>query len=242
MSDSISLPFIVSLQDELTVWRYKSFYTKEPETLKWLEYMAKYKTSPNLIDVGSNIGLYSLYLLFLSNNAKIISIEPSEKNSTLQKLNLSLNSFSSRVELITSPVSNQEGLGYEEINDLRPGSSGYKLIEISKEFKGSKLVFIKTLDSILKNKDKSFGLKIDVDGKDFEVLQGASNSLRNGLIDKILIEASELLHEKIERYLKTFKLIPDPRFNDLVLHSDKRRKLQNKLERNRVYTKENLFP
>jgi FkbM family methyltransferase len=242
MPGSISLPFMVNLQDELSVWRYKSFYTKEPETLKWLEYVASYKTSPNLIDVGSNIGLYSLYLLSLNNNAKIVSIEPFEKNSTLQKLNLSLNSFLSRVELITNPVSNQEGLGHAAVNDLRPGGSGYKLIEISKESNGSKLVVIKTLDLILKNKDETFGLKIDVDGKDFEVLQGASISLKNGLLDTILIEASELLHEKIERYLKIFKLIPDTRFNDLALHSDKRRKVENRLERNRVYTKESLLP
>jgi len=242
MPGSISLPFMFNLQDELSVWRYKSFYTKEPETLKWLEYVASYKTSPNLIDVGSNIGLYSLYLLSLNNNAKIVSIEPFEKNSTLQKLNLSLNSFLSRVELITNPVSNQEGLGHAEVNDLRPGGSGYKLIEISKESNGSKLVVIKTLDLILKNKDETFGLKIDVDGKDFEVLQGASISLKNGLLDTILIEASELLHEKIERYLKIFKLIPDTRFNVLVLHSDKRRKVENRLERNRVYTKESLLP
>ncbi len=233
---------MVNLQDELSVWRYKSFYSKEPETLKWLEYVAKYKTSPNLIDVGSNIGLYSLYLLSLASNAKIISIEPFEKNSMLQKLNLNLNGFSSRVELITNPFSNQEGLMYEEVNDPRPAGSGYKLRKISAESNGSKLVDVKTLDSILKNSDETFSLKIDTDGNDFEVLQGADISLRNGLIDSVLIEASELLHKKIERYLITFRLIPDPRFNDLVSHSDKRRKLLNKLERNRVYTKENLLP
>lgn len=233
---------MVNLQDELSVWRFKSFYNKEPETLKWLEYVAKYKTSPNLIDVGSNIGLYSLYLLTLSSNSKIISIEPFEKNYILQKLNLNLNGFSSRVELITNPVSNKEGLMYEDVNDPRPAGSGYKLSKISKESNGSKLVVVKTLDSILNNRDETFSLKIDTDGNDFEVLQGADRSLKYGLIDSVLIEASELQHKKIERYLKTFRLIYDPRFNDLILHSDNRRKSLNKLERNRVYTKENLLP
>lgn len=240
MSHPRSLPFIFNLEDELSVWRYKSFYTKEPETIKWLEYIAKYKTSPNLIDVGSNIGLYSLYLLSLSSNTKIISIEPFEKNSIHQKQLLNLNGFLSRVELITHPVSNQKGFMYEKVNDLRPAGSGYKLSKIGEEPNGSKLVFVETLDSILKNRDETFNLKIDVDGEDFEVLQGANISLRNGLIDSILIEASELLHKKIELYLEAFKLIYDHRFNNLVSHSDKRRRLQNKLERNRVYTKESL--
>jgi FkbM family methyltransferase len=241
MPDSISLPFLVDLQDELSIWRYKSFYTKEPETLKWLEYVASYKTLPNLIDVGSNIGLYSMYLLSLSKNAKVISIEPFEKNSILQQLNLNLNGFSSRVKLITNPVSNIEGLGYEKVNDLRPGSSGYKLMKMGKESNGSNMVVIKTLDSILRNTYETFSLKIDTDGEDFEVLQGANISLRNGLIDSILIEATELLHKKIELYLEAFQLIYDHRFNDLVSHSDKRRQLQNKLEQNRVYTKESLL-
>lgn len=241
MTESIPLPFMVELQDELSIWRYNSFYSKEPETLQWLEYVANYKLFPNLIDVGSNIGLYSMYLLYLSNKAKVISVEPFEKNVTLQKLNLSLNGFSSRVELITNPVSNLDCLGYELVNDLRPAGSGYKLIEIGEEPRKSKLVRVKTLDSILKHENRTFGLKIDTDGNDFKVLLGADNSLRHGLIDTILIEASELLHEKIQHYLQKFGLVNDSRFNNLALHSDHRRKSQNKLERNRVYTKESLL-
>jgi hypothetical protein len=145
------------------------------------------------------------------------------------------------VKLITNPVSNIEGLGYEKVNDLRPGSSGYKLMKMGKESNGSNMVVIKTLDSILRNTYETFSLKIDTDGEDFEVLQGANISLRNGLIDSILIEATELLHKKIELYLEAFQLIYDHRFNDLVSHSDKRRQLQNKLEQNRVYTKESLL-
>jgi hypothetical protein len=112
---------------------------------------------------------------------------------------------------------------------------------MGKESNGSNMVVIKTLDSILRNTYETFSLKIDTDGEDFEVLQGANISLRNGLIDSILIEATELLHKKIELYLEAFQLIYDHRFNDLVSHSDKRRQLQNKLEQNRVYTKESLL-
>ena len=40
MSQEKSLPFKLDISDELSAWRSKTFYSKEPETLKWLEFFA----------------------------------------------------------------------------------------------------------------------------------------------------------------------------------------------------------
>jgi len=32
-------PFLIDQQDELSVWRNESFYDKEPETVKWIDFL-----------------------------------------------------------------------------------------------------------------------------------------------------------------------------------------------------------
>ena len=41
-----------------TVNRAYTFYTKEPETVDWID---KFNNGSNFIDIGANIGIYSLY-------------------------------------------------------------------------------------------------------------------------------------------------------------------------------------
>ena len=46
--------------NELTKWRIKTLYDKEPETLEWID---NFKQNKEIIfwDIGANIGLYSIY-------------------------------------------------------------------------------------------------------------------------------------------------------------------------------------
>jgi hypothetical protein len=94
-----------------------------------------------------------------------------------------------------------------------------------------------TLDSILGGKKEKYILKIDTDGTDFNILKGAELALKDGKIVSILIESSEEDQGFIESYLKSFDLIADSRFNLINEHSDTRRKINGKKERNRVYSK-----
>lgn len=62
-------------------------------------------------------------------------------------------------------------------------------------------------------------------------------ALEDGEIVSILIESSEEGQGLIESYLKRFNYIPDSRFNLLSEHSDTRRKIHGRKERNHVYSK-----
>jgi FkbM family methyltransferase len=238
MSQEELLPFKLDISDELSAWRSKTFYSKEPETLKWLEFFAV--TNHNyeiLIDVGANIGIYTLYWLHFP-NTRAIAIEPFSENIRLLSKNIRINNFMTRVDIISKPLSSQNTLGYSTINDIRPGGSDYKL-SLNGNLNQSNSIKVETLtlDSVLGGKEGKYILKIDTDGTDFDILKGAELALKDGKIVSILIESSEEGQESIESYLKSFDLIADSRFNLIDDHSDLRRKINGQKERNRVYSK-----
>ena len=93
MSQEKSLPFKLDISDKLSAWRSKTFYSKEPETLKWLEFFAVINHNYEiLIDVGANIGIYTLYWLHFP-NTRAIAIEPFDENIRLLSSNISMNNF-----------------------------------------------------------------------------------------------------------------------------------------------------
>lgn len=228
-------------QDELSIWRYESFYDKEPETIKWLEFFATSEMPLNFLDVGANIGMYSLYFLSIVKDKTVICVEPFEKNFELLTRNLSLNNYLNRAQVIRNPLSNEIKGGRSVVSDMRPGGSGYKLIESDNGYQESNNVQVLDIDSILYPFDQKYILKIDTDGNDFEILQGGIKSFKSGCIVSVLIEASQGVQNQISDYLETFNLIYDSRFNDLSSHSDRRRIAANKNERNRIYTQKSLI-
>ena len=65
-----------------TVWRVQTLFSKEPATINWLNRMDERTI---LIDVGANVGMYSIYAAKLK-NAHVYAFEPESQNySTLIK-------------------------------------------------------------------------------------------------------------------------------------------------------------
>jgi len=57
--------FVITKPNTLCEWRAKTFSSKEPETLSWIDSFVK---DSIFWDIGANIGLYSIY-----SNKKIIA-------------------------------------------------------------------------------------------------------------------------------------------------------------------------
>jgi len=236
MSLENALPFRLDLSDELSIWRSETFYTKEPETLEWLKYFALLDSNcKTLVDVGANIGIYSLYYLSFP-FTNVIACEPFHENIKILIKNINLNGHEKRVKLISRPLSLQEHNVLPIITDHRAGSSGYKIHPANNL--NSETIQTLTLDSLLFEEKEELILKIDVDGLDFEILQSAEITLNSGKICSLLIESTEKVQALIETYLKKFGYFPDSRFNQLHEHSDKRRSKSGKGERNRVYSRD----
>ena len=63
------------IPNQVTKWRVDTYFSKEPETLEWIE---SFQSEKKIIfwDIGSNIGLYSIYAALKHANIEIISFEP----------------------------------------------------------------------------------------------------------------------------------------------------------------------
>jgi FkbM family methyltransferase len=238
------LPFQLDLKDPLSIWRAESFWTKEFETIEWLGYFSTFQNCSieTFVDVGANIGIYSLYWLSLRDSSKAISCEPSGENIGVLRKNFRLNGYVNRVQIVEDPLYSNLAEGQLHVPDHRPGSSGTQFSStIESTLSEAGRVKATILDEVIPDSSRAYILKIDVDGLDFEILKGGEASLESGCVKSVLIEATDKVQLEVSEFLQDFKFLADERFNGLEGHSDVRRKNNNKQERNRVYSLTSTF-
>ena len=90
----------------LTNWMSREFFEKEPETIEWIN---NFKPNTIFYDVGSNIGLYTIYAGSLNKNISVYSFEPSTNNLRVLSRNIYLNNFHNNIKIIPIPLSNKDG-------------------------------------------------------------------------------------------------------------------------------------
>ena len=91
------------IPNKLTEWRVDTFFSKEPETLEWID---SFKKNQEIIfwDIGANIGLYSLYTCLKHSNSNIIAFEPSTSNLRVLSRNISMNNFENKIKIVPMPL------------------------------------------------------------------------------------------------------------------------------------------
>jgi len=122
------------------------------------------------VDIGANIGLFSIYLSKFS-NAKIYSIDPSVQNFQKFLYHLKLNSCPNIVP-INVGLSYQDSFGY--MVNLSPINSGtFKVVE-AKSMDDTYLVRLCTLLELVNHLEltKIDLIKIDVEGYEMNVFKG----------------------------------------------------------------------
>ncbi len=197
--------FLIEDMGEITRYRGKTFETKEPETINWIN---SFDEGDNLLDVGANIGLYSLYAGIKGHN--VIAIEPEGQNFCLLIRNISLNNLCSNV--MAFPVALDEELSISELSLNRDGDefgSALHSFRRSIDQYGKKFIPIRIqgvigieLDKVVKaSKRRINHIKIDVDGNEYLVLLGAKNTLSSLDLKSILIELDRS-HPEYERSIE----------------------------------------
>jgi FkbM family methyltransferase len=157
--------------------------------------------NPNrdVLDVGANVGFYTVMFAKMVARKKVLSIEPTVNALKHLRKNIELNGVKNKVEIFEGVASNKNDVvqiktvkGKEEYSSLgvmeHPSISGEKWI--------FEEVMSMTIDKLIeeKNLDPGF-LKIDVEGAEHLVLEGA----RKLLMDQrpvILSELSDFLLRK----------------------------------------------
>ena len=196
--------------NELVRWRVKTFYTKETDTLKWID---GFNSSENLIfwDIGANIGLYSIYNSLKNQNSKTIAFEPSSSNLRILSRNISINNLQDKIEIFQIPLSNVQNkfllmreAQYIEGSGLNTFGANFnyegKVIESNNNYK----IFGSTINYFLRNNilDIPDHIKIDVDGIEHFILEGANEFLKEKKIKSILIEVNEDFEEQHQSIIK----------------------------------------
>ena len=177
-------------------FRADSFSTKEPETLEWIE---QWGGDGAFFDVGANIGLYSLYFAKIF-PGQVYAFEPSALNLGLLAKNIALNELSDQIVVVPIPLTasnvtapltlseSDEG-GAQSTFGATYGHDGLPLIEkMTYQMPGCSLDFL--IESGVLPELPSL-LKIDVDGIEHLVLEGAQAVLRSATLRSILIEVND---------------------------------------------------
>lgn len=242
MNSSESLPFALDTSSEIPKFRAETFWTKEPETIEWINRQLQTDTMIGLfIDVGANIGIYSLYASSVSSKVKIIAVEPVGQNFMELEKNILRNNKQDQITSFQMALSKISGKGILLNVDERLGSSGAQ-IQISENGKSATTV-VMTGDDLLQKMNgiklqNGLGvmLKVDTDGNELDVLRGFEVSFNNGQIHSVLIETHPSNRNGIEEFLLSKKLAEDKSYLEIEGHSDHRREAKGNLERTKIYS------
>ena len=145
------------------------------------------------VDIGANIGRYTIMQAKKLKVGKVIAIEPEPRNFEILKKNIKLNNLENVIP-VKIACSNSKGIANFWLGAEGEGTA-HSLIEIKNNSKKIS-VNTETLDNIMKKlKIKKVDLiKVDVEGLEPLIFEGAENMLKNH--PKIIFEA--LSDEKLD--------------------------------------------
>ena len=155
----------------------KVFKTHEP--LATSLYLKEIKKGMYIVDIGSNIGYYVLLAAKrVDSEGKILAIEPNPLTFKCLEKNVSLNRLRN-VELRQIAVWDKETSVWFEASDALNLSRVINSNVISKN-PGRKLICVQAarLDSLLENYERVDWLRFDVEGSEFEIIKGATRTLK----------------------------------------------------------------
>ncbi len=228
-----NLIFIIEDMGRITRYRANTFTTKEPETLEWIE---GFEERECLLDVGANIGVYTLFAL--SKNHSVIAIEPEAQNFNLLNRNIYLNKFKNNIITLPLALNDKQIISTLNLSSCEYGSAlhsfGRAKDQFGQEFDpvNQQGVLGLTMDELLDSLNKKINhLKIDVDGNEFLVLKGGLRTLECESLKSILIEL-DIYHPE---YNSSVSLLKSYGFKQTFPELDKNKSNSNLRVDSRIY-------
>jgi len=187
-------------------YRIKTFSTKEPETLDWIDSIPE---GSILWDVGANVGLYSIYAA-KKRKCQILAFEPSVFNLEWLARNINENNLQESISIVPLALSNRSCFNQFKMKNTDWGGA---LSTFGESYDENGLnfdpVFKYTIAGVLADEvpdlfstKKPEYLKIDVDGIEHLILEGSNQILLT--VKSLLIEIDDSFEEQAalsEKYL-----------------------------------------
>ena len=178
-SRGVSLWFTVP--NRINRFRVKSFSSKEPETLDWIDQLPE---GCNLWDIGANVGLYSIYAA-KKKNCRVVAFEPSVFNLELLARNIFLNGLQDLVEIVPLALSEKVGMNLMRMTTTEWGGAlssfgqnfGWDGQTLDPTFSFPAMgISMDEAVSLLRLAPPEF-IKMDVDGIEHIILRGGARVL-----------------------------------------------------------------
>ena len=165
-----------------------NFYTKEPDTVEWI---SNFEPNSFFLDIGANVGIFSLYAGKLGHN--VIAVEPESLNFALLNLNISDNLLNDNVIAFPICFNDENKFDVLQLSELNWGKSGHNFKNQNEILKKSDFIkqgsFGSKIDNFINDLNiKPKYLKIDVDGNELLVLSGMKETLKSKICHSLLIE------------------------------------------------------
>ncbi|MBO9470147.1 FkbM family methyltransferase [Endozoicomonas sp. G2_2] len=176
----------------------------EPVQPFFLWKMAESLPDVAFLDIGANIGVYSIFLAARPNISEVFTFEPMSDCVYEIRRNAEMNGFADKIRIMDVALSDKAGTAsFRRMSDYS-GGNGISDTHLFKDlpYASEDTIRTQSLDELLSMRGKNIVLKIDVEGHEYSVLLGARDLLRtnHGIMQ---IE----LHESSPRFKETFDLL-----------------------------------
>lgn len=206
------LRMVFATPNALCRYRAKSFSTKEPDTLEWIEAIPE---GAILWDIGANVGLYSIYAA-KQRKCRVYAFEPSVFNLEVLARNIFLNGLQGDLTVVPVALSDKIGPSLFKMTSTAWGGA---LSTFGQDFDqhGGKLNSVFEYQTTGVTMDDAVNLlgiptprfiKIDVDGIEHFILRGGAAVLKQ--VESLIIEINDDFVEQAEesaQYLQAAGLV-----------------------------------
>jgi FkbM family methyltransferase len=184
--------------------RAANLLTKEPDMIQWID---GFSSDAVLWDIGANVGVFSLYAV-AQRRCKVLSFEPSAANFHVLARNVALNGLAGRIDAYCIALSGATGLGVLNLASTAMGAAMSmfgKAGEASPYSEGPNVashgMIGFTVDQFIELFSPPFPthIKIDVDGLELAIIEGARQTLADTRLRSVMLELS--LSNESERTL-----------------------------------------
>jgi FkbM family methyltransferase len=136
------------------------------------------KSKATCLDIGANIGYVSTYLALRNDVDRIFSFEPNDETFEILKMNAS---YYLKINPNQMLISQSSGVGFHLPNTINSAHSRTHSGQegLSGSLNGNSVSMVSVDDFVEKNGLEIHVMKIDVEGHEIEVLEGARETVRS---------------------------------------------------------------
>ncbi|MBV1882734.1 MAG: FkbM family methyltransferase [Pseudomonadales bacterium] len=173
-------------------WRIDTLLSKEPDTVNWI---SQFRDNDILIDIGANIGLYTV-LAAVTKNAKVFAFEPESQNFAQLMRHIVLNDLHENVVAFCAAVGESDQIDKLYLSNFGLGGSCHTFgdnldFNLKKRPQTVNQGCISVvLDKLIQEGvvDSPHHIKIDVDGLEHSVIAGCQKVLQSEGLQSVLVE------------------------------------------------------